>query len=224
MTRKRGRKLMICIAVVALLAGAAAAVVTAAAPATHHRRGTLATAAAYLGLNRTRLRSELHAGKTLAAIANATPGRSSAGLIEALEAAQKQKLASAAASLSSRISAEVNGAHGPAAAARGEETRAAIAYLGISHEQLRTELRSGKTLAQIADASSGKSEAGLIEALVAAKKTAIVASVKAGTITQAQAESREGKLVSRVRARVQRTRRARTALRRTRGARPALRG
>jgi hypothetical protein len=143
MTRKRGRKLMICIAVVALLAGAAAAVVTAAAPATHHRRGTLATAAAYLGLNRTRLRSELHAGKTLA---------------------------------------------------------------------------------QIADASSGKSEAGLIEALVAAKKTAIVASVKAGTITQAQAESREGKLVSRVRARVQRTRRARTALRRTRGARPALRG
>jgi len=224
MTRKRSRKLMICIAAVALLAGATAAVVTAATPATHHRRsGTLATAAAYLGLNRTQLRSELHSGKTLAAIANATSGRSSAGLIEALEAAQKQKLASAAASLSSRITAEVNGVR-THAAARGEETQAATAYLGISHKQLRTELRSGKTLAQIADASSGKSEAGLIEALVAAKKTAIAASVKAGTITQAQANAREGKLVSRMRARVQRTRGARPALRRTRGAQPALRG
>ena len=47
---------------------------------------------------------------------------------------------------------------------------AAAAYLGISPAQLTGELSSGKTLAQIADASAGKSAAGLTEALVAARK------------------------------------------------------
>ena len=46
----------------------------------------------------------------------------------------------------------------------------------------------GKTLAQIADATSGKSSAGLIDALVAAEQTELAAAVTAGTLTQAQAD------------------------------------
>src|SRR5262245_18996013 len=46
---------------------------------------------------------------------------------------------------------------------------AAASYLGITEEQLRTELESGKTLAQVAQAR-GKSVDGLVDALVADAK------------------------------------------------------
>lgn len=52
----------------------------------------------------------------------------------------------------------------------GDELAAATAYLGISADELRTQVESGKTLAQIADATSGKSANGLIDALVAAEQ------------------------------------------------------
>jgi hypothetical protein len=84
------------------------------------------------------------------------------------------------------------------------QAQAASDYLGLSRQQLRTELRSGKTLAQIASATRGKSEAGLIEALVAAKKTALQASVTARTITQADANARLSKFAGRLSARVKR--------------------
>ena len=44
--------------------------------------------------------------------------------------------------------------------------QAAATYLGVSQSELFSDLRSGKTLAQIANATSGKSEAGLVDALV----------------------------------------------------------
>jgi hypothetical protein len=43
-------------------------------------------------------------------------------------------------------------------------------YLGISPQELFTQLRSGKTPAQIANATSGKSASGLVDALVAAEQ------------------------------------------------------
>jgi hypothetical protein len=75
---------------------------------------------------------------------------------------------------------------------------AASTYLGISGQQLFTDLQSGKTLAQIANATSGKSAAGLIDAMVAAEKTRIAAAVKSGYITQAMATQIESNLGSRV--------------------------
>jgi hypothetical protein len=63
---------------------------------------------------------------------------------------------------------------------------AAASYLGISEDQLRSDLESGKTLAQIANATPGKSASGLIGALVAAAKQKLDAAVKAGALTQAQ--------------------------------------
>src|ERR1700734_3049976 len=109
------------IAVIAVVAGITAAAVMAAQPASHphaphhHRQGLhkrkgslLTTAAGYLDSSPAQLRSELTSGKSLAEIANATSGKSSPGLIEALEAADRQKLASVAARLQARITARVD--------------------------------------------------------------------------------------------------------------------
>jgi hypothetical protein len=216
MGRRLKRKLMLGVAVVAVLAGVTAAVVTAAQPAAHHRKdGVLATAAAYLGSSPAELGGELQTGKSLAAIADATSGKSEAGLIAALEAAGKARLAAVAATLPSLITAEVDRVGGPAArheragahvAGRGHALAAAASYLGVSAAQLRGELRSGHTLAEVAKASAGKSEAGLIEALVTARKTALATKVKAGKITPAEADVALPILVKRVTAEVNRVR------------------
>jgi hypothetical protein len=75
---------------------------------------------------------------------------------------------------------------------------AATAYLGISQTQLFTDIRSGKTLAQIANSTSGKSASGLIDAMVAAQRSQLDAAVKSGRITQAMATQIESNLKSRV--------------------------
>jgi len=200
MNRRLKQKLFAGVAVAAVLAGGTVAAVTAAQPAAHrHSGGRLVTAAGYLGLSPTQLQSELQSGKSLAEIANATSGKSEAGLIGALEAAQKAKLAAAAASLRMRVTAEVDRVGGPP-----RTLPTAARYLGVSATQLRSDRRSGMTLAQIANATSGKSEAGLIEALVGVRKATLAAKVKAGTITQAQANAALPHLLSRVRAQVNR--------------------
>jgi hypothetical protein len=209
------RKLWMSVAVVAVVAGVAAAAVMAAQPASHpharhahkgahHRQGgLLAAAASYLGSNPAQLKSELGSGESLAQIADATSGKSSQGLIGSLEAADKQKLASVAASLPARITAKVD-RPGGGIGGGGPAVRAASGYLGLSVSRLRSELRSGKTLAEIAKATTGKSEAGLIEALVAGRKARLDKEVQAGAITQAQASARLPKLASRIAARVNR--------------------
>lgn len=202
MLRRHKKRLLTGVAIVAVLAGVSAAVVMAAQPGSHrHGNGTLATAAGYLGVGPAQLRGELQSGKSLAEIANATSGRSSAGLIAALEAAGKQKLATAAARLPMRVTAEVDRVGG-----QDRALSAAAGYLGVSEPQLRAERRSGKTLAQIAKATSGKSEAGLIEALVAARRARLATEVKAGAITQAHANQALPDLVSRVTIEINRAR------------------
>jgi hypothetical protein len=61
----------------------------------------------------------------------------------------------------------------------------AASYLGLTEDQLRTELESGKTLAQIAQ-DHGKSAAGLIDALVASAKQKLDQAVADGRLTKAQ--------------------------------------
>ena len=73
--------------------------------------------------------------------------------------------------------------HGP-----GDELDAAASYLGTTAASLLTQLQAGKTLAQVAAATSGKSTAGLIAALVAAEKTEIAGKVTSGELTQTQAD------------------------------------
>lgn len=58
---------------------------------------SVATAASYLGTTPAALRAELQGGRTLAQVADATPGHSSAGLVAALAAAREEALHAAAA-------------------------------------------------------------------------------------------------------------------------------
>jgi hypothetical protein len=172
----------------------------------------LDAAASYLGISQDQLRSDLESGKTLAQIANSTPGKSADGLIQALVAAGKQKLDAAVKAgdltqtqetdilshLQQAITDIVNGTR-PAGPSPGQGfgfqigigplgagLDAVTSYLGITTDQLRSDLESGKTLAQIANSTPGKSADGLIQALVAAGKQKLDAAVKAGKLTQAQ--------------------------------------
>ena len=73
--------------------------------------------------------------------------------------------------------------------------------LGVTPEELRTQLEAGKTLAQIA-ATKGISKADLIDKLVAAAQADIAADVKAGRLTQAQADRITANLKTRITERV----------------------
>ncbi|MHB8242051.1 MAG: hypothetical protein ACYDHN_08685 [Solirubrobacteraceae bacterium] len=188
MSRALKRKLALLVAVAAIGSGGAIAAVAAtgqrdgagggsARHSEHRRVGRMLEAAAgYLDIPVAQLKSELQSGKTLAQIADATAGKSQAGLIQTLVAVRKTELTKTAAGLAKHIGAEVNRPFPGTGAARVRDERGAHAavrtavrnYLGLSSTQLRSELRSGKTLAQIADATPGKSEVGLIDAIVAA--------------------------------------------------------
>ena len=64
---------------------------------------------------------------------------------------------------------------------------AAATYLGLTEAELHTQLESGKTLAEIAK-DKGKTVDGLKKALTADTKAKLDAAVKAGKLTQAQAD------------------------------------
>jgi hypothetical protein len=78
---------------------------------------------------------------------------------------------------------------------------AVAGILGITVEELRSAREAGKTLTQIA-AAEGISKADLIDKLVAAAKAELAAAVKAGRLTQAQADANTATLEERVTARV----------------------
>ena len=90
---------------------------------------------------------------------------------------------------------DFGGRHG-----RGEASVAAKA-IGISETDLTTALRSGKTIAQVAKAH-GVTAQKVINALVADAKTKLAAAVKAGRLTQTQADKLQTQLTQRVTDRV----------------------
>lgn len=176
----------------------------------------LSVAATYLGLSDTELMTRLRSGKTLAEIANAIDGKSASGLIDVLVAAAKTHIAADVSSgrltqtqadkllsgLKQHITARVNstgppgGPHGHGGPHDGLAT--AASYLGLSESDLMTALQSGKTLGQIADATSGKSKAGLVAALVAHEQSELNQAVKDGRLTQAQATAMSANLETRI--------------------------
>jgi hypothetical protein len=125
-----------------------------------------------------------------------------AAVVMASQSSAHHHRAGTLATASKRVEAEVDRAGG--ASTRSVSVRAASSYLGIAAAQLRAEQRSGRSLAQIAEATSGKSTAGLVDALVAAKRHTIDAALKAGVIKQAQADKLLSRLVARMTARVHR--------------------
>jgi len=173
----------------------------------HHR--DLLAAAGFLGISTGQLERELSSA-TLAQVAQAH-GKSTQGLVDAIVAARRAGLAKVAARLPSRVGAEVNRRAPLAPAAgklgagvRGRLGQAASAYLGVARFRLRGELRSGRTLAQIAAATPGKSSAGLRAALVSARKASLAQRVAAGKLTPARAARAEQRLDERMSALLQR--------------------
>jgi hypothetical protein len=217
------RRITSVLLVLGLLVGAGAAVAVAKAPgkakphaAKAQQRGLLPAAAAYLGVTPVALRTELRSGKSLARIATAK-GKSVDGLETALVAAIKTKVdaAKAAGKLDAAradrllqraprlverlVNAKPRARATRARAARAGLLKAAATYLGVTNAQLVTDLRAGKSLAQVATAK-GKSVDGLEQALLAALKQKVDAAVAAGRLPAARAQ----KLLERAPAHIER--------------------
>ena len=171
-------------------------------------KGSYVTAAAtYIGITEAQLRTELGTDKSLADVAIAH-GKTRDGLIAALTAAQQQDIATLVDQKG--IGARPNPANGygpgPGGFGRGPggrnvagDSEAAVAtYLGMTQADLETKLRAGQTLAQIANATAGKSRDGLVSALVADATAKIDAAQKAGTITADQATQLKSNLNTRL--------------------------
>ena len=167
--------------------------------------------AKFLGLTEAQLLKQLQSGKSLADIAKAQ-GKTTSGLEQAITAAAKTRLDKAVANkrltaaqeqkilsaLSARMNDLVNNTapkgapgllgfgFGRAAVVRPfAEIKGAAKYLGLTNAQLRKQLESGKTLAQIAKAQ-GKSTSGLEQAITASVKARLDEAVANKRITSAQ--------------------------------------
>jgi hypothetical protein len=177
-----------------------------------HKGSYFTAAATYIGITEAQLRTELGTDKSLADVAVAH-GKTRDGLIAALTAAQQQDIAT----LVDRkgIGARPNPANGvgpgngrgpgpggfgrgPGGRVIGTSLAAAATYLGTTQVDLETKLRAGQTLAQIANATAGKSRDGLVSALVADATAKIDAAQKAGTITADQATQQKANLATRI--------------------------
>ncbi len=82
---------------------------------------------------------------------------------------------------------------------------AAATYLGLTPQQLRSDLQGGKSLSDIASSQSGKTVAGLEAAITTTMQQEIQQALSAGKITQQQATQQQGKIASFVQQFVTRT-------------------
>jgi polyhydroxyalkanoate synthesis regulator phasin len=189
----------------------------------------LNTAATYLGLTEAELRTQVESGKSLAQIAK-DKGKSVDGLVQALYDAAKKQLDAAVtagrltkanedeivSNLKEKLTDLVNrtppaGGFGPGFGFHHfgfADLGAAATYLGVTEAELRTQLESGKSLAQIAK-DKGKSVDGLVQALYDAAKKKLDAAVAAGKITKDDETKLLGDLKQRLTDAVNRTERPR---------------
>jgi len=135
-------------------------------------------------------------------------GKTRDGLIAALTAAQQQDIATLVDQKG--IGARPNPANGygpgPGGFGRGpggknvigDSEAAAATYLGTTEADLETKLRAGQSLAQIANATAGKSRDGLVNALVADATAKIDAAATAGKIPADQATQQKANLATRI--------------------------
>jgi len=178
----------------------------------------LTPAASFLGMTVSALAVDLKAGKTLAQEATAK-GKTADDLVGAIVAAQQKVLDSQNAAgwitdaqetaLLAQFKAEVTrlvnvGPPVPRVQKSGP-FEAAADYIGVSVSELQTDLKAGKSLADIATAH-GKTVDGLVTALTAQEKQRLDAAVTAGAITAAQAQTIYSDLTKRVTDLVNKTR------------------
>src|SRR4051794_11335843 len=176
-----------------------------------------AAAAKYLGLDESALRTKLENGQSLADVAKAQ-SKDLDGLKSAILDAAKGDLDKAVADktltqsqaddilneLKSHIDDVVNAnmrLHrdgGPKIGfGFGADSAAAAKYLGLSESALRTKLRNGQSLADVAKAQS-KDAQGLEDAIVASQKARLDQAVSDKKVTQSQADDMLAELKSHV--------------------------
>jgi polyhydroxyalkanoate synthesis regulator phasin len=189
-------------------------------------RDFLSESAKYLDIPHKELLAKLP-GTSLGAIADATPNKSKAGLVAALTKAANEDIAKAladkkitedqATKLRDALPAQITKfvertwpAKRPHALGSnvkgflGDMLQTARDYLGgISVQELRTALRSGKSLGEIA-IEKGKTPAGLVAALTTAANTRIDQAVAEKKLTAEQAASLKAKVATEVTAFVNR--------------------
>lgn len=170
----------------------------------------LAVAAGAIGISVDELRTALQSGQSIAQVAqskNVDPQK----VIDAL-------VTNITADLPERITAAVNqpggprgpgGPGGPDHGKRGHhgakaDLGVAATALGMSEADLRTALKSGQSLAQVAQ-SKNVDVQKVIDALVADAKARLAAKVQAGELTQAQADEKAANLTRRITDMVNRT-------------------
>jgi hypothetical protein len=167
------------------------------------RGGLLNAAAEYLELSPPELRAEVRTGKSLAQVATMrgkSVGALKAALLTAfranidtaltsgrLDPARAQKLVARAPAIVERLVQRTPNARAKHAHVRGGMLKAAGDYLGLSPKELVYELRSGTSLADVANAR-GKSLDGLARALFAAFKAKVDAAVAAGRLDATKAQ------------------------------------
>jgi lambda repressor-like predicted transcriptional regulator len=177
--------------------------------------GLLKVAADYIGLDRKALVAELREGQSLAQVATAQ-GKPVAGLKQALRGAVIAKLDQRLAGgtltseqrqqVVSRLDARIDrivdrvwkAGERPGRAWKQGLMKTAAGYVGLTRKELGTELKAGKSLAQVAVAQ-GKSVEGLKQALLNAVKTRLDQLVANGEL---KADRRE-KLLSRIEAKIE---------------------
>jgi polyhydroxyalkanoate synthesis regulator phasin len=168
-----------------------------------------AQSATYLGMTQGDLKTKLP-GTSLGAIADATAGKTRTGLVAYLNAAvsdaiaklladgkiTKEQADKATADAPAHVAKFVDAKYperkpqpmrGPKAAAfLAEANKISRAYLGLADADLNAQLRAGKSLGEIANATAGKSRDGLVAALTQDASTKLDKAKADGTITADQ--------------------------------------
>ena len=178
------------------------------------RQVLLDAAAKTMNITTTELQTQLQNGQTIAQLAQAH-GTTEQAVTNAVLAAAKAQLDQAVkAGTLTQAQADssyaqlqqrgaqilVGGRGGPGGAEGGATSQAMLAAaaktMNITTTELQTQLRSGQTIAQLAQAH-GTTEQAVTSAALAAAKAQLDQAVKAGTLTQAQADSSYAQLQQR---------------------------
>jgi hypothetical protein len=115
----------------------------------------------------------------------------------------KQRIANAKG-LGLRVRRAIVKHRGALVRVRAHARGVAADYIGITPQELRTELRSGKSLAQIAT-DHGKTAKGLVDAMVTAARTRLDKAVQNKRITKQQEDQLLARLTAALQKAVQRT-------------------
>ena len=162
----------------------------------------LAAAAKAIGISEADLQTALRSGQSIAQVAQ-SKGVDPKTVVDAMVAAEKARLEERTANAEQRMTEMANrpgagrdgrGRHGPGPKAG---LAAAARVIGVSEADLRTALRSGQTIAQVAQ-SKGVDVKTVIDAMVAEARARRAEEVKAGRLTQAQADEKTANLEQRI--------------------------